>query len=363
MGNLPKLRVTFIAGTLGQGGAERQLYYIVKALKQSGTQAQVLSLTRGEFWEEKIQALGIPVIWVGQNESKIARLHRIIRELRKHPADIVQSQHFFTNLYAVAAARALGFQEVGAMRSDGINEVKANGRILGRLSLKTPRAIAANSKAAIRNAVAMGMADKCLHFLPNVINCQEFYISAKPESDTIRLITVGRLVKEKRQERFLFLLAQLRQQTKLKIQGQIIGDGPLRQYLEEVAAELNLGPEILEFKGRIADMSLIYREADIFVLTSDYEGTPNVILEAMASGLPVVAPRVGGIPDLVQDHQTGYLTDGNDAIQMQQALGKLVNCPSARLAMGQLARDYVMANHSTGQLPRLLENLYETVLS
>jgi glycosyltransferase involved in cell wall biosynthesis len=249
------------------------------------------------------------------------------------------------------------------MRSDAISEVRANGKLFGRLSLHTPRTIAANSKNAIRNAVAMGISPKRLHFLPNVINSQEFYFSSKPEPDSIKLITVGRLVKEKRQERFLALLAQLRQQTKLKIKGQIIGDGPLRQQLEQRAADLQLGKEILEFKGNVNDLYPIYRQADILVLTSDYEGTPNVVLEAMACGLPVVGTRVGGVPDLVQDDETGYLSEPDDDGQLLEALLKLVSCPSLREKLGRRACEYVMLNHSLNKLPNFLGALYEAALS
>src|SRR6185503_21148823 len=113
--------------------------------------------TRGEVWEERIAKLGIPVIWVGQQRSRLARLMRIVRELRANPPDIIQSQHFYTNLYAVAASRLLRRHDIGAVRNTGIFEVSANGMIFGRLGLRTPRLIAANSRNALRNAAAMGI--------------------------------------------------------------------------------------------------------------------------------------------------------------------------------------------------------------
>src|SRR5689334_14904484 len=103
------ISVCFLAGTLGRGGAERQLVYMMRSLKADGrVTMRVLSLTRGEAYESDIRELGIPVTWVGRSASKAVRVAEIVRELRKHPADIVQCAQLFVNLYAVAGARACG---------------------------------------------------------------------------------------------------------------------------------------------------------------------------------------------------------------------------------------------------------------
>src|SRR5262249_2475156 len=141
-----QLRVCFLAGTLGQGGAEQQLFYLLKTLRGQGATVRLLSLMRGEFWEAPIAEFGVEVRWVGQSDSRLARLGRIIREARAFRPQILQSQHFYTNLYAAAAGRALGVREIGALRCDGSSEVAEHGRALGKLSLRWPRLIAANSR-------------------------------------------------------------------------------------------------------------------------------------------------------------------------------------------------------------------------
>ena len=90
--NFEALKICFLAGTLGQGGAERQLFYLLKSLRECGAQPRLLSLTEGEYWEAAIRRLGVPVTWVGQPEGRMQRAWRIINELRRHPADIIQSQ-------------------------------------------------------------------------------------------------------------------------------------------------------------------------------------------------------------------------------------------------------------------------------
>ncbi len=362
MNSLKGLRIAFIAGTLGQGGAERQLFYMVKTLVEQGAYPQVLCLTKGEFWEGKLRALDVPVIWVGRVPSPFIRLIQIVRELRRHPVDIVQSQHFYTNLYAVGAARILRLREIGAIRNDSFSEIQANGQWLGRLSLLTPRTIVANSREGIRNAIKLGVPPERLFFLPNVVDTEYFQPSTKHDNRQVCLLSVGRLVKQKRIDRFLTILAKVRSAAEVPVSGLIVGDGPLRPILEQQAKALRLLPDGVEFCGQVPDVRPIYGKADILVLTSDHEGTPNVVLEAMASGLPVVATKVGGVPEVIQDGATGYLAHPQDENSMVEALLRLIHQPSLKAEMGSSARAYVERHHALQRLPLLLQELYEVIL-
>ena len=105
----------------------------------------------------------------------------------------------------------------------------------------------------------------------------------------------------------------------------------------------------------VQDMRQIYDQADILVLTSDFEGTPNVVLEAMASGLPVVGTRVGGVPEVVRHGETGYLVELDDNEQIADTLLTLIDSIQLRAEMGSRARN-MCANHSKGCLPT--EDLY-----
>lgn len=367
MVNLAELNLCFIAGTLGQGGAERQLFYLLKALRGAGASPSLLTLTQGEFWESRIRELGVPVTWVGQADSRLSRLKRIIRELQQIAAQsktpmILQSQHFYTNIYAAAAARTLGLREIGAMRCDGFSEVQAHGRLLGNLSLKMPRVMAANSRAAIQFAIRAGRSGSQLFFLPNAIESDLFKTQPKLVSNVVRLLAAGRLEEQKRVDRFLRTLAVVRQQTDQQIKVIIAGDGALRSQLEQQTRDLNLA-DIVEFRGLVRDMASLYREADIFVLTSDWEGTPNVLLEAMASGLAVLSTNVGGVPDIVTHGQTGLLVAPQNEAELAVQMLELVENFALRRGLGWRAQTHVESNHSLNRLPHFLSNLYELALS
>ncbi len=363
MPELRGLKVTFIAGTLGQGGAERQLFYLLKALVESGAQPNLLCLTTGEYWEPHIKGLGVPVIWIGQSANKLARLAQIIKVLRAEKPEILQSQHFYTNLYVACAARALNIREIGAMRNNGETEVQANGKLLGRLSLRAPRIIAANSRAALRYAAQMGVPAERLNFLPNVVCCKQFSPLTGFERRPLRLVFAGRLVKQKRLDRLLSVIAHLHLRRKKDIRAYLVGDGPLKSELESRAAALGLLPDVVTFSGAAGNMAAVYQQSDMAVLSSDWEGTPNVLLEAMASGLPVVATRVGGIPDIVRHGETGFLVEPGNEEAMVDALASLIDDADLRTRMGAQARRFVLENHSTERLPRFLNELYRITLN
>lgn len=362
MVDLSQLNICFLAGTLGQGGAERQLYYLLQTLIGQGTNVELLSLTEGEFWETSIQELGVPVKWVGRSKSRIIRLVEIIASLRNNPPDIVQSQHFFANSYVAVAGALLRKPSVGAIRSNVAEEIRVYGKLVGQLSLRSPKFLAVNSEVAVETAKDFGITSERLHYVPNVVDCERFAPGTPSADGVVRLLAVGRLSAQKRMDRFLQLVSRLKTQTAVPFDARIVGDGPLRGQLEEMAAEMGLGADKVQFMGPVSDMVEVYQNAGMHVLTSDWEGTPNVILEAMACRLPVVATNVGGVPAIVTHGETGYLSDPANLDALAANLVQLMESPKLRNEIGCNARDYVLAKHSIATLTPYLERLYESVL-
>jgi glycosyltransferase involved in cell wall biosynthesis len=364
------LRICLLTGTLQPGGAERQLFYTAQALRRNGAKVRILSLTRGDYWEDNLEQSGLPVTWVGQSSSRLGRLMRMVREVRRSGADVIQCQHFYTNLYGALAARLMGIREIGAVRNNVLSEQASTSRLVGSLNMRLPRMLAANSQAAIRTLLEFGVSPGRTFFLPNVVDTDKFFPRAQTARDRVapvRLLAVGRLTPQKRFDRFIELVAQVRCKSGLPVTGVIVGSGrqdcDLKPVLEEQAARLGLFPGHLEFINVASSaMESVYHNADIMILTSDHEGTPNVILEAMASGLPVVATNVGGVPEIVQPGCTGYLVGSDELDRMVDYTLQLVGDREHRLLLGRQARTYIEANHSLSVLPIYLAELYAQVL-
>jgi glycosyltransferase involved in cell wall biosynthesis len=351
-------KVVFVAGTLGVGGAERQLYYMTRTLREHGAEPEVVSLTQGEHWEPLIRELGVPVHYAGAVRSRPVRAARIALLARRIRPDVVQSSHSYTNLYASLAARAAGACDIGAIRSDTTRVVEGLGW-WGRPTLRTPRTIAVNSTRARHQAIEMGVPAERLVYLPSVVDTSLFAPAPPVERPGSVLLNVGRLVEEKRHDRFLRVLRRVRDHARCEVdvRGIVLGDGPLRTTLEAQAADLRLGGEALTFLAD-PDSPPVYRSASIFVLTSDYEGTPNVILEAMATGLALVACDVGEVNTVVEDGVTGYVVTPGDEDTMVERVSDLVHNPAKRRRLGAEARRRVEQRWSTARLADELGTLY-----
>jgi glycosyltransferase involved in cell wall biosynthesis len=172
------------------------------------------------------------------------------------------------------------------------------------------------------------------------------------------VLFVGRLVKEKGLDRLLRVWASLPgHETMLLL---IVGDGPLREDLESQAKKLRLFPSV-RFLGHQAEVSKFYSIADLFVLPSKTEGMSNSLLEAMAAGLPVVASKVGGNKDVIEDQQSGFLVDWEDTTLCAEMLLTLLSDTELRQRMGNAARRQVSAFAMSGVAERY-HNLYQAVL-
>ena len=358
-----ELKVCFLVGTLGRGGAERQLVYMLRAAQKEGISTRLICLTQGESFEEEIRALGVPIEWIGASGSRPIRLARLTNSLRRDPADILQCSHFYTNLYGAVAGRILGIPGIGAIRNDLLSEIRANG-VLGHWQVSLPQHLIANSELARRRAIDRGISPDRIDFLPNVVDQKPTRESAYCGScPAIRISFVGRLVPQKRPELFLRVVARVsREVPERNLKITIAGDGPMRPGLEVLAAELGLGQDQLAFLGTQSDMDSVYRETDVLVMTSQHEGTPNALLEAMAWGIPTIATSVGGVPALLAEGR-GLLVEPDNEDELVSTLRRLIVDSESRKRLGQSGREYVVRSHSLAALGRQLTKIYQRVLS
>lgn len=144
-------------------------------------------------------------------------------------------------------------------------------------------------------------------------------------SDERIVLTVGRLSQEKAQIDLVAAYQRLRA-TNPDISSKliIVGDGPERRRLEAAADADGIRERVI-FTGQMGEVQLFYAAADVFVLPSHSEGSPNVLLEAMAANLPIVATAVGGVPEIVENNETALLVPVNDPDAMAAALVRILS--------------------------------------
>src|SRR5262249_50393809 len=133
----------------------------------------------------------------------------------------------------------------------------------------------------------------------------------------------------------------------------IVGDGVLRADLERLAQQAGIAERVI-FTGWRRDLPGIYADLDVLAVTSNNEGTPVSAIEAMAAGCPVVATKVGGLPDLIREGETGYLVPPGDAPAVATAWSRLLQHPELARCMGETARKAARERFSA---PRLISDM------
>jgi glycosyltransferase involved in cell wall biosynthesis len=193
----------------------------------------------------------------------------------------------------------------------------------------------------------------------NGIDLEEFAPSPMPPDDEPRVAVVANLHPYKRHDLFLRSFRLLRDDVP-EATATIVGDGVERARLEALAADLGLDRSVT-FAGRLADPRPIVAASHLVALTSKHEGFPNALLEAMAQGRPVVATRVGGVPELVREAEDGFLTS-SDPAEIAARMRSLLLDASTREDMARSARERASA-FTWDRVVRETEGVYREVLA
>jgi glycosyltransferase involved in cell wall biosynthesis len=185
-----------------------------------------------------------------------------------------------------------------------------------RLAFRRSHAVICNSNEVAQFAVANYKAPaERIHVVYNGVDTVRFGSRRAPSANShlqsLVVGTVARLERQKNLDVFLEAAACVRRSVP-NARFEIVGEGMERRHLEEQALSRCLG-DVVRFRGATRDVPGFLRTIDQFWLTSDWEGTPNVVLEAMAAGLPVIATKVGGTSEIIEHGRTGFLVDRGDA--------------------------------------------------
>ena len=191
------------------------------------------------------------------------------------------------------------------------------------------------------------------------------------QADDVAVVITGRLVGIKNHSLFLRALAMAKPRTGRRLVGFIVGDGDMRATIEQEARELGFvfsgvdsrnSVEDLVFTSWRTDIDTINAGADIVALTSLNEGTPVSLIEASASGCPVISTRVGGVESVVLNEGTGLLVESNDVHAFAEQLARLAENPSLRAQLGQAGTAHVRSKFAYQRLVTDVTALYHELL-
>lgn len=211
-----------------------------------------------------------------------------------------------------------------------------------RVIWKNAAAVVANSRGLRQMAQAFDSRFE-IPIIPNGIDLDSYKTSSRDWTFP-RLLSAGRIVHQKGLDVAMRALGGLKE---LNWEWQIAGDGPQMPVLQSLAKELGIHDRIHFLGWQSRDQLMkCYGQANIFLFPSRHEGMPNALLEAMASGLPVIASCIAGNEELVVNGETGYLVPSENIESLQAALKKLLIDPALRERMGRASRQHVEASYS-----------------
>lgn len=350
-------RVALVIGQLTRGGAEGQLTQVATRLDRTRFEPIVYCLSSAvEPYAAQIEMAGIRVRSIPGHPLR--RLRQLARCFNEDDIEVVHSWLYLAN----AAAGILQLVSPRRALITSARNRKVHGRvnqIANAMAFRLSDAIVANSSDVATYIAQRYWAPLSrIRVIVNGIDTQRFRPAASPDLDRPLIVTAGRMVEQKNHALFLRAAAQLRERLPAA-RFAIVGDGPLAAVLQAQAADLELS-DAVRFLGERGDIETILPTASMFWLTSRWEGMPNVVLEAMACGLPVIATDVGGARELIDHGVTGFIVHSDDeAAFVKHSVALLGDSPSWKQA-ARAAR----AKAETFSLKRLvdiLESLYEEV--
>jgi glycosyltransferase involved in cell wall biosynthesis len=354
------MRIVHVVWSLNIGGQERFILNLSRALAAMDHDVSVIAMTAGGALRPQFE--GIEVVDVLLRGFAPAIMPRLALRLSGMKPDVVHTHNMAPLMYGAVAARAARARRVVHTKHGATPDFSPRARFLARAAVYAVDAFAAVSDGTADVARELErVPERKLHVVPNGVPLDQF--GADPEArrrvraelgipdDAVVVGTVGRLVEEKDHP---FLVRAIAPHLSSRTRLVIVGDGKARGAIDDTIARHVAADRrsFIHLTGARSDVPALLASFDVFALSSRTEGLPLVVPEAMASRLPVIATRVGGLPGIVPP-TVGRLVDHGDDRGLRDAIAELIGSPETRRTLGEAAYAYA---HGRFSLARMTED-------
>lgn len=351
------------------GGAQIHVRDLSMALRARGYDVMVLAGANGAL-ADQLRERGVPFYALShlaravgplQDARAFMEIRQALRDLRP---DLVSTHSTKAGFLGRIAGKTLGIPTLFTAHGWGFTEGRSDlqrslfwtiERVAAPLAARIITVCESDREAAIRSRLTR---DDRLVTVYNAMPDVDGALRGRPAVSPPRLVMVARLSSWKDHPTLLRALSGLKD---LSWELEFVGDGPLRGQLQALAGSLDLASRV-SFRGFCADVSERLAEAQLFLLTSKWEGFPRSILEAMRAGLPVIASGVGGVRESVVDGQTGFVVPRGDVEFVRDRLRRLIADAELRVRMGEAGRARYEERFMLERLVEQTTAVYKSVL-
>lgn len=365
--------------SLGMGGAERMLFNYLQHLDRNRYEPRVcvFRVRDGNPIAAEIERLGVPVdLLPASGIRDFMNVVSLVRYLRRHGIDLVHTQLETVTVHGGIAAKIVGLPTVHTLHTFAYPEATSKEIRRSEVAWFALRnfhdKIIAVSAAVGDYAVAKGrVPPERISVLYNGIDTSSFRRRNEADRAAVRntfgipadaalVVTVAVLRREKGIQFLIEAWPDILEAVP-NAYYLIVGAGPFESQLKSLATTYKLTNRVL-FAGARNDIPEILGGSDLFVLPTLDDVLPTVLAEAMASGLPIVASRVGGVPEMVEPGKNGLLVAPADQTQLAEACVRLLRTPDEALRLGQGGQDVAETRFNVRNQVRKLENIYQELL-
>ncbi len=365
------------------GGAERFGLDLALELKRMGHDVQVSALFRTKSdnetrWIQMLSRAGIPakflLDWKGRKITGqyLLAIHRLGNDIRKDPVDICHS-HFQVGSIAAVYLRCIRAAKK-SIRTAHITREWGTGVVswfarrvftdwIFPICLDKEVGVSAAIVAQLDKHPGSCLLGRAPHLIHNAMHFPDFAAKSQPitgkKKKEFVIGSVGRLTRQKGFD--LLIRSVPAVLSKIAAKFYIIGDGEQRGELEALVKKLGLEDSVI-FTGQVSNVPDFFKEMDIFVLSSLWEGLPTVVLEAMFHGIPVVATDIPGTDELISPNRNGWLAKPGDPICLADVIIRAATSPETSRRYSEQAKKDVK-KYSLAIIAREYEDLYEVLLS
>jgi L-malate glycosyltransferase len=369
------LKVLFLVDTLERGGTETHMVQLAVRLKAKGHRIIVGCLHPGGALAENLCKAGVPVVEFPKLGSLLSfrgayQILRLTRYIRRERFDVIHAHDLWANLMGITSAYMAGTEVIISSQRDLGHlwwYTPFRNRVLRAIHLLANRVIA--NSAAVRDMLVKDFRIPPDHvqIVRNGVDIERFEsvgadrrrVSSRLDDKERLVIVVANMHSELKGHYELIEAARRICREVPKARFVLVGDGEERTKIEQHVRDAGLLAHFL-FLGSRKDIPELLACAEVSILPSRAEGLPNAILEAMAAGVPVVATRVGGIPEIVEDGECGLLVPSQDPQALAESTLRLLQDSGLAARIARNALERIRARFSFDHVVCEFEEVYRS---